>query len=205
MTKWQRGWDSCAAPATEGSRSQGYPCRRNSTASMETAQLTITAAVVSIVNTLRPILEYMQNRAKRCQHEEDFDEDMDTDIPESTGFGNWDIMMAVGLVDTVECQFWTRQTSTDWWDHIVLQISKSSDHSQCGLQSFSEERKLLLMCSIRYKSTSANGKPLWCTDIDRCHASFPFQMLHYYFCLHKYNLETGNVVVVVFFSKLLLC
>ncbi|XP_073201940.1 uncharacterized protein [Lepidochelys kempii] len=76
-------------------------CRRHTTASMEPAQLT--AAVVSIVNTSRIILEYMQNGAKRCQHKDDFDEDMDTDIPESMGCGNWDIIAAVGLIDTVEC------------------------------------------------------------------------------------------------------
>ncbi|XP_074977681.1 uncharacterized protein LOC125627509 [Caretta caretta] len=87
---------------------------------MEPAQLT--AAVVSIVNTLRIILEYMQNRPKRRQHEDDFDEDVDTDVPESTGCGNWEIVVAVGLVDTVERQFWARQTSTDWWDRIVLQV-----------------------------------------------------------------------------------
>ncbi|EMP35927.1 Multidrug resistance-associated protein 9 [Chelonia mydas] len=69
-------------------------------ASMEPAQLT--AAVVSIVNTSRIILQYMQNRAKRCQHEDDFDEDMDTEVPESTCYGNWDIMVAAGLTDTVE-------------------------------------------------------------------------------------------------------
>ncbi|EMP39151.1 hypothetical protein UY3_03656 [Chelonia mydas] len=74
--------------------------RRHTIASMEPAQLT--AAVVSIVNTSRIILEYVQNPAKRCQHEDDCDEDMDTDVPESTGCGNWDIIVAVGLVDTVE-------------------------------------------------------------------------------------------------------
>ncbi|XP_074981862.1 uncharacterized protein LOC142071164 [Caretta caretta] len=77
-------------------------CRYHTTASMEPAQLTITAAVVSIVNTSCIILEYMQNWAKRRQHKEDFDEDMDTDVPESTGCGNWDIKAAVELVDTVE-------------------------------------------------------------------------------------------------------
>ncbi|CAM5157009.1 unnamed protein product [Natator depressus] len=89
-------------------------------ASMEPAQLT--AAVVSIVNTSCIILEYVQNQAKRRQREEDFDEDMDTDVPESPGCGNWDIMAAVELVDTVERRFWARQTSTDWWDCIVLQV-----------------------------------------------------------------------------------
>ncbi|EMP42178.1 hypothetical protein UY3_00565 [Chelonia mydas] len=77
-------------------------CRCHTTASMEPTHLISTAAVVSTVYTSRIILEYMQNWAKRCQHEEDFDEDMDTDVPESTGCGNWDIMVAVGLVDTME-------------------------------------------------------------------------------------------------------
>ncbi|EMP25451.1 hypothetical protein UY3_17470 [Chelonia mydas] len=42
----------------------------------------------ALVNTLRIILEYMQNQAKRYQHEEYFDEDMDTYVPESMGSGN---------------------------------------------------------------------------------------------------------------------
>ncbi|KAG6937574.1 hypothetical protein G0U57_009161, partial [Chelydra serpentina] len=33
-----------------------------------------------------------------------------------------DIMVVMGLVDTVERRFWARETSTDWWDHIVLQV-----------------------------------------------------------------------------------
>ncbi|EMP34114.1 Coagulation factor V [Chelonia mydas] len=74
----------------------------------------LTAAVVSIVNTSRIILEYVQKQVKRHQHEDDCDEDMDTDSPESMGCGNWDIMVAVGLVDTVERRFWAQQTSTDW-------------------------------------------------------------------------------------------
>ncbi|CAM4346601.1 unnamed protein product, partial [Caretta caretta] len=82
----------------------------------------LTAAVASIVNTSHIILQYLQNLAKRQQHDNDCEEDMDTDVPESTGCGNWNIMAAVGLVDTVEHRFWTRQTSTDWWDHVVLQV-----------------------------------------------------------------------------------
>ncbi|EMP40137.1 Putative protein C18orf25 [Chelonia mydas] len=79
----------------------GYLCRCHSTASMEPAQLT--TAVASIVNTSRIILQYVQNLAERCQHKDNCDEDMDTDVPQSTGCGSWDIMAAVGLVDTVEC------------------------------------------------------------------------------------------------------
>ncbi|EMP28083.1 UPF0606 protein C11orf41 [Chelonia mydas] len=62
---------------------------------MEPAQLT--AAVVSIVNASCIILESVQNWAKRHQHEDDCDEDVDTDIPENMSSGNWDIMAAVGL------------------------------------------------------------------------------------------------------------
>ncbi|EMP29971.1 hypothetical protein UY3_12910 [Chelonia mydas] len=78
----------------------GYPCRHHTMASMEPAQLT--AAVVSVVNTSHIILEYVQNRSKRCQHEDNCDEDMETDVPESMGCGNWEIVVAVGLVDTGE-------------------------------------------------------------------------------------------------------
>ncbi|CAM4684816.1 unnamed protein product [Lepidochelys kempii] len=110
---------------------------------MEPIQLT--AAVVSIVNTSRIILEYMQNWARRRQHENDFDEDMDTDIPESTGCGNWDITVAVGLVDTVECRFWARQTSTDWWDCIVLQVW---DDSQWLRNFHMRKTTLLELCEL---------------------------------------------------------
>ncbi|XP_053864861.1 uncharacterized protein LOC128825970 isoform X2 [Malaclemys terrapin pileata] len=67
--------------------------------------------------------EYVQSLARSRQQEEDCEEDMDTDVPESTGCSNWDIMAALGHVDTVECRFWARETSTDWWDRIVLQVS----------------------------------------------------------------------------------
>ncbi|CAM5114457.1 unnamed protein product [Eretmochelys imbricata] len=89
---------------------------------MEPAQHT--AAVASIVNTLHITLQYVQNLAKRRQHEDNCEED--TDVPESTGCDNWVIMVSVGLVDTVECQFWAQQTSIDWWDRIVLQVRDDS-------------------------------------------------------------------------------
>ncbi|XP_074800475.1 transcription elongation factor A protein 1 isoform X1 [Natator depressus] len=47
---------------------------------------------------------------------------MDTDFSQSTGPGNLDIMVVMGQVHAVECQFWARETSTDWWDCIVLQV-----------------------------------------------------------------------------------
>ncbi|CAM2110865.1 unnamed protein product [Caretta caretta] len=47
---------------------------------------------------------------------------MDTDFSESTGPANACIMVLMGQVHAVECQFWARETSTDWWDRIVLQV-----------------------------------------------------------------------------------
>ncbi|EMP38164.1 hypothetical protein UY3_04655 [Chelonia mydas] len=64
----------------------GYPCRCHSMASMDPTQLT--TAVVSIVNTSHIILQYVHNLAKRRQHEDDCEEDMDTDVPESMDCGN---------------------------------------------------------------------------------------------------------------------
>ncbi|EMP32888.1 Exocyst complex component 3-like protein 2 [Chelonia mydas] len=67
---------------------------------MEPAQ--ITAAVMSIVNTSRIILQYVQNQnlqkqARRQQQCGDkSDEDMDTDFSQSTGPGNLDILVAMG-------------------------------------------------------------------------------------------------------------
>ncbi|EMP37285.1 2-acylglycerol O-acyltransferase 1 [Chelonia mydas] len=68
---------------------------------MESAQLT--AAVVSIVNTLHIILQYVQNLQKqvrrRRQRDHNSDEDMDTDFSQSTGPGNLDIMVLIKTSD----------------------------------------------------------------------------------------------------------
>ncbi|CAM4559028.1 unnamed protein product [Lepidochelys olivacea] len=47
---------------------------------------------------------------------------MDTDFSQSMGPGNAGIMVLMGQVRSVECRFWAQETSTDWWDHIVLQV-----------------------------------------------------------------------------------
>ncbi|EMP33013.1 hypothetical protein UY3_09831 [Chelonia mydas] len=90
---------------------------------MEPAQ--ITAAVMSIVNTLRIIMQN-QNRQKqarrRWQRGDKSDEDMDTDFSQSKGPGNLAILVAMGQAHAMERRFWARETSTDWWDRIVLQV-----------------------------------------------------------------------------------
>ncbi|XP_053875723.1 E3 ubiquitin-protein ligase RNF144B isoform X1 [Malaclemys terrapin pileata] len=104
--------------------------RRHSTGIMEPAQ--ITAAIMSTMNTTRIVLEYMQSQdmpkqnqvRRRLQRSDESDEeiDMDIDLSLSTGPSNVQIMVLLGQVHAVERQFWARETSTDWWDRIVLQV-----------------------------------------------------------------------------------
>ncbi|CAM4535000.1 unnamed protein product [Lepidochelys olivacea] len=47
---------------------------------------------------------------------------MDTDFSQSTGPSNMGIMVLMGQVHVVERRFWAQETSTDWWDHLVLQV-----------------------------------------------------------------------------------
>ncbi|XP_065435901.1 uncharacterized protein LOC135979501 isoform X1 [Chrysemys picta bellii] len=65
----------------------------------------------------------LRNRARRLrQRSEDIKSERGTDLSQSTGPRAVDIMVAMGHVDGVERRFWARETSTDWWDRIVLQI-----------------------------------------------------------------------------------
>nr|XP_048675995.1 protein MIX23 isoform X1 [Caretta caretta] len=105
-----------------------FLCGRHTKASMEAAQLTL--AIRSTLNTTRIIQQYMQhqNLAKRYrarrrrQRGHVSDQDMDTDFSESMGPANACIMVLMGQVHAVERRFWARETSTDWWDRIVLQV-----------------------------------------------------------------------------------
>ncbi|EMP40335.1 Ras GTPase-activating protein 2 [Chelonia mydas] len=110
------------------SSSAKYGSEHHTTASMEPAQITL--AIRSTLNTTRIIQQYMQNQnlakrnwaSRRCQRGDESDEDMDTDFSQSTGRDNVVIMVLMGQVHAVECQFWAWETSTDWWDRIVLQV-----------------------------------------------------------------------------------
>ncbi|XP_065413258.1 histone deacetylase 8 isoform X4 [Chrysemys picta bellii] len=109
-----------------------HETRRHSTGIMEPAQ--ITAAIMSTMNTTRIVLEYMQSQdmpkqnqdqpTRRLQRGDESDEeiDMDIDLSQGTGPSNVQIMVLLGQVHAVECRFWPRETSTDWWDRIVLQV-----------------------------------------------------------------------------------
>uniref|UniRef100_A0A8C3EXX7 DDE Tnp4 domain-containing protein n=1 Tax=Chrysemys picta bellii TaxID=8478 RepID=A0A8C3EXX7_CHRPI len=99
---------------------------------MEAAQ--ITAAIMSTMNTTHIVLEYMQSqdmpkqnqdqpmRQLQCGDESDEEIDMDTALTQAMGPSNVQIMVLLGQVHAVERQFWAWETSTDWWDCIVLQV-----------------------------------------------------------------------------------
>ncbi|XP_074800238.1 uncharacterized protein LOC141982249 isoform X3 [Natator depressus] len=105
-----------------------FLCGRHTKASMEAAQLTL--AIRSTLNTTRIIQQYMQHQnlaeryraRRRRQRGHVSDQDMDTDFSESMGPANACIMVLMGQVHVVERRFWARETSTDWWDRIVLQV-----------------------------------------------------------------------------------
>ncbi|XP_053861194.1 uncharacterized protein LOC128823112 [Malaclemys terrapin pileata] len=95
---------------------------------MEPAQLN--AAVMNIVNTSRVLVQFMLNqnlqnqvrRRRRLQHGDKSDEDMDTEFSQTAGPSALEIMVLMGQVLSMERRFWARETSTDWWDHIVFQV-----------------------------------------------------------------------------------
>uniref|UniRef100_A0A8C3H6F6 DDE Tnp4 domain-containing protein n=1 Tax=Chrysemys picta bellii TaxID=8478 RepID=A0A8C3H6F6_CHRPI len=86
------------------------------------------AAVVAVLNALQLIIHLSQrqmqiSQARRLRHRgEGLKSESSTDLSESTGPSTEDITVAMGHVDVVERRFWARETSTDWWDRIVLQV-----------------------------------------------------------------------------------
>uniref|UniRef100_A0A8C3FIS8 DDE Tnp4 domain-containing protein n=1 Tax=Chrysemys picta bellii TaxID=8478 RepID=A0A8C3FIS8_CHRPI len=86
------------------------------------------AAVVAVLNASQLIihlsLRQMQiSQARRLRHRgEGLKSESSTDLSESTGPSAEDITVAMGHVDAVERRFWARETSTEWWDRIVLQV-----------------------------------------------------------------------------------
>ncbi|XP_065435194.1 uncharacterized protein LOC135978000 [Chrysemys picta bellii] len=104
---------------------------------MEPAQLK--TAVMNIVNTLHIIVQFMlnqnlQNQAARRrrlgQRSDESDEDMDMEFSQTAGPGALEIMLLMGQVVAVERRFWAWETSTDWWDRIVLQVWDDSQWLQ---------------------------------------------------------------------------
>ncbi|EMP39986.1 hypothetical protein UY3_02784 [Chelonia mydas] len=90
---------------------------------MEAIQLT--AAVMTIVNTSRIIVQFMQNQHLKNQarrRQKHSDENMNTDFSKIAVPSNLEIMVLLGQAHAMERLFWARETSTEWWDCIVLQV-----------------------------------------------------------------------------------
>ncbi|KAM7133975.1 uncharacterized protein RBU57_003350 isoform 1-T3 [Macrochelys suwanniensis] len=49
-------------------------------------------------------------------------EDSDDDIDSSNAYDARLLVAFADMLTTVECCFWARETSTEWWDHIVMQV-----------------------------------------------------------------------------------
>uniref|UniRef100_A0A8C4VL95 DDE Tnp4 domain-containing protein n=1 Tax=Gopherus evgoodei TaxID=1825980 RepID=A0A8C4VL95_9SAUR len=47
---------------------------------------------------------------------------MDTELSQTAGPCALEILLVMGQVLAIERRFWARETSTDWWDRIVLQV-----------------------------------------------------------------------------------
>ncbi|XP_053897659.1 uncharacterized protein LOC128844193 [Malaclemys terrapin pileata] len=48
--------------------------------------------------------------------------DMDTEFSQTAGSGALEIMLLMGQIMAMERRFWARETSTDWWDRIALEV-----------------------------------------------------------------------------------
>uniref|UniRef100_A0A8C4WRI3 Putative nuclease HARBI1 n=1 Tax=Gopherus evgoodei TaxID=1825980 RepID=A0A8C4WRI3_9SAUR len=103
--------------------------KRHSTASMDPAQ--INTAIVDVVNTSHVLVQSVLNRdlesqARRRrrlgQRSDESDEDMDIELSQTAGPCSLEILLVMGQVLAIERRFWARETSTDWWDRIVLRV-----------------------------------------------------------------------------------
>ncbi|KAG6936616.1 hypothetical protein G0U57_012001, partial [Chelydra serpentina] len=88
----------------------------------------IIADVLSVANNSRLIAHLFQtlmqrNRERRQRNLREYlNSERGIDLLQSAGPRTLDIMVAMGHVDPVERRCWARETSTDWWDRIVLQV-----------------------------------------------------------------------------------
>ncbi|CAM4440791.1 unnamed protein product [Lepidochelys kempii] len=116
----------------------------------------ISPAVLTIVNTsciIQQYVRYLQNWVrKRRQRDYYSDEDTDTDGMAS---GDWEIMVLLGQVHAVERRFWARETSTDWWDRIVLRVWDDSQWLKnfCTCRATFMELCDLLSPALKHKDT----------------------------------------------------
>uniref|UniRef100_A0A8C4VPV7 DDE Tnp4 domain-containing protein n=1 Tax=Gopherus evgoodei TaxID=1825980 RepID=A0A8C4VPV7_9SAUR len=130
----------------------GELCKRHSTASMDPAQ--INTAIVDVVNTSRILVQSVLNRdlqsqARRRrrlrQRGDESDEDMDIELSQTMGPCALEILVVMWQVLAIERRFWAWETSTDWWDHIVLRVW---DDSQWLLNFCMRKGTFMELCDL---------------------------------------------------------
>uniref|UniRef100_A0A452GLE3 Putative nuclease HARBI1 n=1 Tax=Gopherus agassizii TaxID=38772 RepID=A0A452GLE3_9SAUR len=67
-------------------------------------------------------LQRQARRRQLRQRGDESDEDMDTEFSLTAGPCALELLLVMGEVLPIERRFWARETSTDWWDRIVLQV-----------------------------------------------------------------------------------
>nr|XP_048703369.1 uncharacterized protein LOC125635574 [Caretta caretta]XP_048703370.1 uncharacterized protein LOC125635574 [Caretta caretta] len=138
--------------------------RHHSTASMEAIQLT--TAVMTLVNTSRIIVQFMQNQHLKNQarrQRQRGDEDMNT-LFSKTVFPpppNLEIIVLMGQAHAVEHRFWAQETNTDWWDRIVLWVWDDSQwlRNFCMCKGTFMELCDLLSPAQKHKNTKMRAGP----------------------------------------------
>ncbi|EMP30815.1 hypothetical protein UY3_12010 [Chelonia mydas] len=102
---------------------------------MDSAQLY--TIVVSITNISRLILQYSHSRYRsRCVEQCDA---MQAALLEDIEQSNSQLLATVTHhLDTVVCRFWAWETSTDWWDRIVMQLWHDEQNFQMHKATFQE-------------------------------------------------------------------
>ncbi|CAM4513811.1 unnamed protein product [Lepidochelys olivacea] len=96
---------------------------------MDPAQLYI--VVVSITNTSHLILQYLLSRSRSCRVEQC--DATQAALLEAMERSNSQLLATVvHYLDMVERRFWAQEISTDWLDHIVMQLWDDKP----GLQNF---------------------------------------------------------------------
>ncbi|CAM5177683.1 unnamed protein product [Eretmochelys imbricata] len=84
---------------------------------------------------------------------------MDTDFSQSSGPGNLNFVLVMVQVHAVERRFWAQETSTDWWDRIVLQVwddSRWLRNFRMHKGTFMELRDLLSP-ALKHKNTKVRA------------------------------------------------
>uniref|UniRef100_A0A8C0HBY2 DDE Tnp4 domain-containing protein n=1 Tax=Chelonoidis abingdonii TaxID=106734 RepID=A0A8C0HBY2_CHEAB len=91
----------------------------------------ITNGILTVVNTSRTLVLTILNNELQRQEErrrqlllsgEDSDDEMEAEFSITAGPSVLELLLLTGHLLPIECRIWARETSTDWWDRIVLTV-----------------------------------------------------------------------------------